>query len=308
MFEGMSKGGCGPGRLDGGTGGRARATIMLSTAQLRSLSLPVPALLDALVPTLVACHETLTILAFVFLLRSIVVAIAVVGIFIPIVLLGPERFMLAVVLFTLGHAIAKSRLKSWTGLPISRPVVLVVSLTAGVRRATVAPLEAAFAAIVTVVITGRISLAVAIPVQFVASHRRVIAAHRAVIIPALHVEINLRAAVFTPVLEAVQVPVAETVGVRALWPLLISLMRCGHSAQRSRHNAREAQPDKLLDHFVLLSSVFSNRPPAQVHLRPEPDDAECKPLAKRRKSFHSGHEFQVGVEHLAGTSKSCTAG
>jgi hypothetical protein len=115
-------------------------------------------------------------------------------------------------------------------------------------------MDAAFAAIISIVITRRVSLTVAVPVHFLIAHVRVVAAHGAVIVPALHVEINLRAAVFTSVLEAVQVSIVEAVRVCALWALIVVLVRHSHSTQGSRHNAREAQPDKLFEHHFLLSS------------------------------------------------------
>lgn|SRR5690242_15680177 len=230
---------------------------------------------NASIPALVTRHETFAIFTLVFILRTIIVAIAVIGVFIPVVLFGSEVLVLPVVLLALDHSIAETRLESWAGPPIARTVILLVSLAARVWRATEVPLEAAFAAIIAIVITRRISLTVSVPVQFLTAHVRVIAAHGAVIVPALHIEINLRAAIFTSVLEAVQVSIAEAVRVCALWALIVVLVRHSHSTQGSRHNAREAQPDKLFEHFFasfLQTFTVSNRPPAQVHLRAEPDE------------------------------------
>src|SRR5690348_1891044 len=87
---------------------------------------------NASIPALVTRHETFAIFTLVFILRNIICAIAVIGVFIPVVLFGSEVLVLPVVILALDHSIAETRLESWAGPPIARTVILLVSLVARV--------------------------------------------------------------------------------------------------------------------------------------------------------------------------------
>src|SRR5574337_1381717 len=192
--------------------------------------LPVPGALVSSIPIPITLHKAFAIFALVILLSTVVVGIAVVGVFILIVLFGAEVFVIPAVFSALNPSIPVANLEGDIGRSVARTMVVLVGV-ALVSRAIEARVEAASAAIVAIAISRLVSLAVAMPVQFVITHIRLVSAHRAVIIPALVVVTYLRAAVFTSVLETVQVAIAEAVRICALWASILVFMRNGKSTQ-----------------------------------------------------------------------------